>query len=308
MQRPDIGTLETFVAVVDSRSFSRAAEKLATTAGAVSRRITALEERLGLRLLNRTTRRLNLTEAGEQYYRDVSAILQALTEAEDRISHLGESPTGTLRVAAPLSFGVRALAPLLAGFSAHYPGLRLVLDLDDRMVDLVATGADVALRIGPLSDSGLVARRIGEVRRVLCASPAYLEARGEPRSPAELVGHACLHYSNVGIKEEWTLIGPQGDEVVQVDGPLCANNGDVLCEAAVGGMGIASLPDFIVAGELTAGRLRPVLAAYCTRPLPVSALWPSRQYVPAKVKALVEFLAEALAHATRSAAAAPPSG
>jgi len=294
MQRPDIGTLETFIAVVDAGGFSRAAEKLETTPGAVSRRVSALEERLGLRLLNRTTRKLSLTEAGEHYYRDVSAILQALMEAEDRISHHAEEPTGTLRVAAPLSFAVRALAPLLPGFTARFAGLRITLDLDDRLVDILATGADVALRIGELADSSLVARRIGEVKRVVCAAPAYLDRRGEPKTPADLMRHACLHYSNVGLKEEWTLIGERGPEAVEVDGPLCANNGDVLRKAAVGGMGIVSLPDFIVAEDLAAGRLRPVLTGYTTNPLPLSALWPSRQFVPAKVRVFVDYLAEAL--------------
>jgi DNA-binding transcriptional LysR family regulator len=302
MQRPDFGILETFVAVVEAGGFSRAAERLETTAGAVSRRIAALEERLGLRLLNRTTRKFSLTEAGEQYFRDVGAILQALTEAEDRISHHAVEPTGSLRVAAPLSFGVRALAPLLPAFAARHPGLRVSLDLDDRLVDLLATGADVALRIGALGDSSLVARRIGEVRRLVCASASYLERRGEPRTPADLARHACLHYSNVGLKEEWTFVGAQGDEVVAVDGPLCANNGDVLRRAAMGGMGIVSLPDFIVAEDLAAGRLRRVLADYDTRPLPLSALWPSRQFVPAKVRAFVDFLTESL-----GASGSPPS-
>lgn len=293
MQRQDIGTLETFVAVVDAGGFTRAAEKLETTPGAVSRRISALEERLGLRLLNRTTRKLSLTEPGEQYYRDLSNILQALSEAEDRISHHANEPRGTLRVAAPLSFGVRALAAHLPGFTARCPSLRVILDLDDRLVDILSTGADVALRIGPLADSSLVARQIAEVRRVVCAAPGYLRKRGVPQIPADLTRHSCLHYSNVGLKEEWTLIGENGAEVVEVDGPLCANNGDVLREAALGGMGIASLPDFIVAEDLTAGRLQQVLAGYTTRPLPLSALWPSRQFVPAKVRVFVEYLAEA---------------
>lgn len=294
-QGPDLQALETFVAVVDSGGFSRAAEKLGASTAAVSRRVAALEEHLGLRLLNRTTRQIGLTEAGEQYYRDLRGILQALAEAGDRVTHLSLAPTGTLRVAAPLSFAVRALAPLLPGFLRRYPGLRLTMDLDDRVVDLLATGADLALRIGPLVDSSLVARRIGEVRRVVCAAPGYLTAHGEPRVPADLGRHACLHYSNVGLREEWTLIGPDGPETVEVDGPLCANNGDLLRRAAVGGLGIASLPDFIVAEDLAAGRLRALLPGYTSRPMPLCALWPSRQFVPAKVRLFVDYLTEALA-------------
>jgi len=294
MQRPNIAVLETFVAVVEAQGFTRAAERLETTPGAVSRRIAALEAHLGLRLLNRTTRRFSLTEAGARYFRDVSAILQALSEAQDRVSHLNEAPGGNLRVAVPLSFGVRALAPLIPAFLARYPALHLTLDLDDRVVDLLATGADLALRIGTLADSSLVARRITEFRKILCAAPGYLACRGEPGSPADLAGHACLHYSNVALREEWTLIGPQGAETVAVSGPLCANNGDLLRQAAIAGLGIASLPEFLLEDDLTAGRLVPILTGYSAPPLICSALWPSRQFVPAKVRVFVEFLAENL--------------
>ena len=300
MPRPDLVTLETFVAVVEAQGFTRAAERLETTAGAVSRRIAALEAHLGLRLLNRTTRRFSLTEAGEQYFRDLSAILLALAEAHDRVSHLAEAPSGNLRVAAPLSFGVRGLAPLLPMFLARYPALHVTLDLDDRLVDILATGADVALRIGDLTDSSLVARRITELRRVLCAAPAYLARRGVPLCLADLAHHACLHYSNVSPRDEWTLVGPRGPETVAVTGPLCANNGDLLREAAVAGLGIVHMPEFLVGDDLAAGRLVPILTDYGTLPLACSALWPSRQFVPAKVRVFVEFLAETLGRGRRA--------
>jgi DNA-binding transcriptional LysR family regulator len=294
MPSPDLAALETFVAVVDAGGFSRAAERLETTPGAVSRRIAALEARLGLRLLNRTTRQLNLTEAGEQYYRDVTQILQAIADAEDRVSHLSTAPSGDLRIVAPLSFAVRALAPRLPDFHAQYPDLRLSLDLDDRMVDIVAAGCDLALRIGPLGDSTLVARRIAEFERVFCAAPTYLDRRGRPRTPADLRGHDCLHYSNLGVREEWTLSGPDGTEAIAVTGPLCANNGDLLRRAAVGGMGICSLPAFIVADDLAAGRLERVLTDHGAPRMPLSALWPSRRFVPAKVRVFVDWLTAAL--------------
>jgi DNA-binding transcriptional LysR family regulator len=293
MQTPDFATLQTFVIVVETGSLSRAAERLDTTTGAVSRRLAALEQRLGLRLLNRTTRKLSLTEAGELYFEDAGNILRALAEAEDRITHLSDSPRGNLRVAAPLSFGVRALAPLLPGFSARYPGLRVSLDLDDRVVDMLATGADLALRIGPLADSTLVARRICDFRRVICAAPDYLARRGEPAVPADLVAHDCLHYSNIALKEEWAF-GDSGSEVVSVTGPLCANNGDLLRKAAIGGMGICALPEFIAAEDLAAGRLKSILAGYPGPVLTLWALWPSRRFVPAKVRVLVDYLAESL--------------
>ena len=297
MALPDTATLATFVAVVDAGGFTRAAERLATTAGAVSRRVAALEAHLGVRLINRTTRQLALTEAGEQYYRDVAAILTALTDAEDRVSHLSEAPSGELRVAAPLSFGVRALAPLLPGFHARYPGLHLLLDLDDRMVDIVAAGVDLALRIGDLADSALVARRIAALERVFCAAPTYLDRCGRPAAPAELRRHQCLRYSNLGVREEWTL--RRRDDVglaesVEVSGPVCANNGDLLRHAAVSGMGICSLPRFIVADDLEAGRLECVLGDWRAPPLVLSAVWPSRRFVPAKVRVFVDYLAEHL--------------
>ena len=295
----------TFVAVVDHGGFSRAAERLDTTAGAVSRRVAALERHLGLRLINRTTRQLNLTEAGEHYYRDVSAILQALTDAEDRVSHLSEAPSGELRVAAPLSFGVRALAPLLPGFHACYPALHLTLDLDDRMVDIVATGADLALRIGPLTDSSLVARRIARFERVFCAAPGYLDRRGRPDTPAALRGHDCLRYSNVGVREEWTLHRRDDQEVretLAVVGPLCANNGDLLRHAAIAGMGVCALPRFIVADDLASDALECVLADWRAPALTLSAVWPSRRFVPAKVRVFVDFLVEHLGDPGASAA------
>jgi DNA-binding transcriptional LysR family regulator len=296
MQSQDFTTLQTFVTVVESGTLSRAAERLETTAGAVSRRIAALEQRLGLRLLNRTTRRLSLTEAGERYYEDVVGILRALGEAEDRVTHLSDDPRGNLRVAVPLSFGVRTLAPLLPGFVDRYPALRVSIDLDDRLVDILGSGSDLALRIGPLEDSTLVARRIREYRRVVCAAPEYLRRRGEPSTPAELVGHDCLHYSNVALRDEWSFgRGEGGVETVEVKGPLCANNGDLLREVAVAGMGICALPEFIAAEDLAAGRLKAILTGYEAPALTLWALWPSRRFVPAKVRVFVDYLVACLA-------------
>ncbi len=296
MQGPDFVTLQTFVSVVESGTLSRAAERLETTAGAVSRRIAALEQRLGLRLLNRTTRRLSLTEAGERYYEDVVSVLRALEEAEDRATHLSDAPRGNLRVAAPLSFGVKTLAPLLPGFSARYPSLRVSIDLDDRLVDILESAADLALRIGPLEDSTLVARRIRDYRRVVCAAPAYLARRGEPRAPADLAGHDCLHYSNIALKEEWSFGAGEGlVQTVEVRGPLCANNGDLLRKVAVAGMGVCALPEFIAADDLAAGRLQAILTGFEAPALTLWALWPSRRFVPAKVRVFVDYLAACLA-------------
>lgn len=297
MPAPDLAALETFVAVVEAGTLSRAAERLETTTGAVSRRITGLEQRLGIRLINRTTRKLALTEAGERYHEDVVRILRDLAEAEDRVTHLSESPRGNLRVAAPLSFGVHILAPLLPGFNVLHPGVRLSVDLDDRLVNLLDNGADLCLRVGPLEDSTLVARRLRDYRRIVCAAPAYLNRRGTPRTPPDLADHDCLHYSNIALKDEWSFGDPGASAPVlrvEVSGPLCANNGDLLRDAAVAGLGITTLPEFIVAADLAAGRLVPVLTEHPAPALPLWALWPSRRYVPAKVRLFVDYLAEHL--------------
>ena len=294
MPLPDVAALETFVVVVELGGFSRAAERLETTPGAVSRRIAGLEERLGLRLINRTTRQFSLTDAGELYYRDVASILQALTDAGDRISSLGTAPSGELRVAAPLSFTLRVLAPLLPGFRARYPALRLSLDLDDRMIDIVAAGVDVALRIGPLADSSLVARPMAQFERIFCAAPAYLDRAGRPRTPADLRSHDCLRYNNLAVREEWTLIGADASVSVDVDGPLCANNGDLLHEAALGGMGICTLPEFIIGDDIRNGRLEAVLPQWRALPLALSAVWPSRRFLPMKVRVFIDYLTEGL--------------
>lgn len=296
MPDPDLATLRTFVTVVESGTLSRAAERLEATPGAVSRRIAALEQRLGLRLLNRTTRRLSLTEAGERYYEDLVGILRALEDAEGRLTHLSDAPRGNLRVVAPLSFGVGTLAPLLPGFATRYPDLRVSVDLDDRLVDILGSGADLALRVGLLEDSTLVARRIRDYRRVVCAAPAYLERRGEPLTPAELLAHDCLHYSNIALKEEWSFgIGEGEVQRLEVSGPLCANNGDLLRRVAVGGMGVCSLPEFIAAEDIAAGRLKAILTGHEGPPLTLWALWPSRRFVPAKVRVFVDYLTECLA-------------
>jgi DNA-binding transcriptional LysR family regulator len=189
---------------------------------------------------------------------------------------------------------------LLPGFFARYPALRVSIDLDDRRVDILGSGSDLALRIGPLEDSTLVARRICDYRRVVCAAPEYLQKAGEPSTPADLVGHTCLHYSNLALREEWAFSTGDGKiETVEVKGPLCANNGDLLRKVAVSGMGICSLPEFIVAEDLAAGRLNAILTGFEAPTLTLWALWPSRRYVPAKVRVFVDYLVGHLATTDR---------
>ena len=292
MQQIEITALRTFVTVVEAGGFSRAAEVLDSTTAAVSRRVSALERRLGTRLLHRTTRTMSLTEAGEHYYRDLVEILRALEEADARATGQSTEPTGTLRITAPQSFGVRRLSPLLCDFMTLHPQLRVMLVLDDGYRDIVSEGFDLAIRIGDLKESRLVARRLAAVRRFFCASPGYLERYGVPLRPADLSTHACLHYNNIMLREEWTLRGADGPEMVAVSGPLSANNGDVLRDAACRGQGIALLPDFIVEDDLAAGRLQRILTAYEPLDYSLHAVWASGNFMPSKIRLLVDFLLE----------------
>ena len=290
MQQIEITALRTFVTVVESGGFSRAAELLDSTTAAVSRRVAGLERRLGARLLHRTTRTMSLTEAGERYYRDLVDILRALDEADARVAGDSAEPIGTLRITAPLSFGVRRLSPLLGEFMQLHPRLRVMLTLDDGYRDIVSEGLDLAIRIGELKESTLVARRLADVQRFFCASPAYLECYGIPQKPADLIAHACLHYHNIQLRDEWTLLGPEGPDTVAVSGPLSANNGDVLRDAACRGQGIALLPDFIAEEDLAAGRLQRILTDYEPLKYGLFAVWASGRFMPSKVRLLVDFL------------------
>lgn len=280
--------------MVDAGGFTAAARALGLTPGAVSRRVRTLERRLGTRLLNRTTRRVSLTEAGATYHRQVARTLEDLRQVEARLSHLADEPVGHLRVSAPTSFGIRRLARLGAVFAARHPSLQFDLQLDDRFTDIVGEGYDLALRIGRLADSRLVARALVPVHRVVCAAPSYLDVHGRPERPADLAGHACLHYSHLTLREEWTLTGDGEPEAVDVTGPVRSNNGEVLREAALAGLGIVLLPGFIVEEDLRTGRLERVLAAFRPTPFTLYGVYPSREYVPRKVHLFLDFLRGAL--------------
>lgn len=282
--------LEIFVNVVEADGFTAAAALMNMTVTATSRRVKALEERLGVRLLNRTTRRISLTEAGQIYFDQVRRILSELRDAEEQLSQLSGSARGTLRVTAPMTFGVRRLAPWIARFADAHPQLQVQLHLDDQTIDIVGQGLDMALRIGYPRDSSLIARPILPVARYVCAAPAYLQKWGAPQTPLDLLRHSCLHYDNLSVREEWTLNGPDGPEAVEVQGRLCSNNGEVLCEAAVQGLGIVLLPDFMVEQALAENRLQRILEGFEPPPFTLYALYPSRHFVPTKIRLLLDFL------------------
>ena len=285
---------EVFFSVVEAKGFGAAAKRLETTPASVSRRVKALEQRLGVRLLQRTTRKLSLTDAGERYFREGRRLLEELDDLEQALTAAAREPEGELRIVAPMSFGQRRLAPLVARFALLHNKLRISLILDDRETDLIDVAADLAIRIGYTADSSMIARAIAPVPRHACASPEYLERRGYPESPEGLLHHDCLHYNLISEREEWTFLGTDGERTVAIKGRFCSNNGDVLAEAAMQGLGIALLPDFIVEEGLADGRLVKLLEGYQRAPLTLFALYPSRQHVPAKTRKFLEYLLDHL--------------
>jgi DNA-binding transcriptional LysR family regulator len=280
-----------FVRVVERGSFTLAADDLALSRAVVSKYLSRLEDRLGARLLHRTTRRLSLTEAGAALFEASRGALERIEEAEAAVARFQAKPRGRLRVSAPMSFGILHLGPAMADFSRAYPEVTLDVRLDDRYVNLVEDGFDLAVRIGELTDSSLVARKLAHTRTVACASPAYLARHGEPETPEDLAAHDCLIYSY--LADVWRFTAPDGREIpVAVKGSLRINNGIVLAEAAVAGHGILVTPTFYVAPLLRDGRLRQILARYKAKELGIHAVYPQRGHVPPKVRAFVDFLAQ----------------
>lgn len=292
MQQYNLIALNSFMAVVEAGSFKHAAEKLEASTAAISRRVSALENALGVKLLNRTTRQIDLTDAGKQFYDDLQDIFCSLDEAEERLQQDNETVKGHLRIAAPLSFGTMCIAPVLPDFMKRYPELKVQLQLEDRLTDIVAEGIDFAIRIGEPKDSSLVASCIASIPRVFCASPAYLEQYGEPKNPSELAAHNCLHYNHISMKEEWSYLKAGKIRKLDVTGTLSTNNGEVLRDAAIGSIGITLLPTFIVANALQAGTLKAILTEYCPKPFGLYAVRPSRKFTPARIKRLIEYFKE----------------
>jgi DNA-binding transcriptional LysR family regulator len=282
-----------FVRVVERGSFTLAATDLDLSRAVVSKYLSRLEERLGARLLHRTTRRLSLTEAGAALFEASRGAIERIEEAEAAVAQLQSAPRGRLRVSAPMSFGILHLGPALAAFARAYPQVALDLRLDDRYVNLVEEGVDVAVRIGALHDSSLVARRVGASTALACASPAYLAEFGEPETPQDLAAHDCLLYAYLSTANVWRFTAPDGREIpVAVSGKLRANNGIILTEAGVAGQGIIMMPSFYVAPLLRDGRLKRILARYRLPELGIHAVYPQRAHVPPKVRVFVDFLAQ----------------
>jgi DNA-binding transcriptional LysR family regulator len=281
-----------FAQVVEAGSFSGAAQRSGLSKSALSKQVAHLEEQLGARLLNRTTRRLSLTEVGAAFYERCTRIVHEMEEAELAVSHLHATPRGVLKVNAPMTFGHLHLAPAIADFLVRYPEIRVDLALSDRIVDPIEGGFDVTIRVAVLPDSRLIARRLAPNRLVVCGAPEYFDRHGEPRTPEELARHNCLNYTYLSKSHDlWRFVGPRGEQSVRVSGNFKANNGDTLQAAAIAGLGLVWMPTFIVGASLQAGALRAVLVKYEDRTTSIWALYPRARHLAPKVRAFVDFLA-----------------
>jgi DNA-binding transcriptional LysR family regulator len=284
--------METFAAVAEARSFSVAARALGISKGAVSKAIAALEDQLGCRLLNRSTRRVTLTSEGEVFLRSCQAVVEEAARAERAVRELHDAPRGPLRVNAPTAFASDFLGPILPEFLARHPGVSVELHGDDTYVDVAHGGWDVVVRVGRLRDSGLIARKLAPVRLAAVASPAYLAARGEPRRPQDLRDHECITYALSNPPDVWPLVRKGRRTSVRVRGALRTNNDAITRAALLAGAGIALLPSFVVDEDLRAGRLREVLRGWDAAVGAMYAVMPPSRVDVAKVRAFVDFLVQ----------------
>lgn len=287
-----LSSMRAFVKVVEHSNFSEAARALRLSRSAVSKYVIELEQDLGVQLLNRTTRSVSPTENGQLYYDRCVAILGEIEEADIAVTRLQAEPRGLLRINAPMSFGTLHLGSTVADFMRRYPDLQIQLTLSDEQVSAVEEGFDVTLRIADLPSSSLIARKVIPIERVICASPAYLKAQGWPDHPRDLSRHTCLTYGFLATGNQWKLSGPDGEHWAQVNWRMCANNGEVLRDAALRGHGIVLLPMFVVAAEIKRGRLKPVLEAYAAPQIALYAIYPPTRHLSTKVRLFVDFLVD----------------
>jgi DNA-binding transcriptional LysR family regulator len=289
--------MRVFSAVVDASSFVAAADSLGMSKAAVSRYVSELEQRLGVRLMHRTTRKLSLTPEGEVFLPRCRDILASIESSEEEISTRSVKASGLLKVSVPVSFGIRHLAPLWSEFLSDYPQVTLDVQLADRVIDLVDEGFDLAVRIARLPDSSLISRQLASTRLVLCAAPSYLKRRGTPAHPSELAQHDVLGYSLMAMGDQWQFTGPEGPVSVKVRPRMWTNNGDSCVAAALQGSGIQLQPTFLIDEELASRQLVEILPQFRSVELGIYAIYPSRKFVLPKVRAMVEFLANKLGQA-----------
>ncbi|MBE9180912.1 LysR family transcriptional regulator [Oculatella sp. LEGE 06141] len=284
-------SIRAFTQVVVSGGFAAAARDMGLSRSAVNKLVISLENDLGVQLLHRSTRVVTPTETGLAFYQRCVEILASLEEAERSITQLHQEPKGQLRMNAPMSFGTLHLSPALADFLVQYPDLRVQLTLSDRFIDPIEEGFDITVRIAePQETASLIVHSLAPAQRVLCASPTYLEHHGTPTHPSELHHHSCLHYGQLAVENQWRLTGLDQEHIISVKGSLCSNNGEVLKDAAVQGLGITLLPRFIIGDELQRGTLQVVLPDYHPPELFIYVIYPVNRHLSTKIRLLVDFL------------------
>lgn len=285
-------SMRIFVTVVEAGSFTLAADRFHISRPMVSKHVAHLEEHLGTRLLNRTTRRLVLTESGKDYYARCLSILNDINEAENSAANLTYSPQGMLRVSMPVSFSVRHMGATLAAYIKKFPNIHIDVSLSDHRTNLVDEGLDLAIRIGPTQEPGLVSCLLANDEIVICGAPAYLARQGEPHHPIDLQNYNCLLYTHSVAGNEWQLRGADGVHTIKVSGDISANNGDLLNEIVLNGQGLIRMPLFIVGDDIKTGRLVRVLSDYTFDPISIYAVYPTKKHLSAKIRTFIEFLGE----------------
>ncbi|WP_072055422.1 LysR family transcriptional regulator [Aliivibrio fischeri] len=289
-----LSAMRAFVRVVETGSFSATGKEMNTSQTTISKKVAALENQIGVKLLTRSSRDHSLTPAGSDYYQTCVNILSELDEAEAKVRSKTTQPQGTIRVAAPVAFGRFLLAPIVAEFFQHYPDIKIDLLLSDKHVNLISEGVDVAIRAKNLEDSSFVARHLFDNPMHLFASPDYLNQHGEPKQPNDLTNHNCLIYSGLKEAHFWHFNHKNKAYSVPVKGNFQSDNGDVLLDVALTGVGIVFLPIWMAKEQITAGRLRHIMTAYSGQNLPINAIYPQRRYTPLKVRCFVDFLKQKL--------------
>ena len=283
-------SMSVFRRVAETGSFSEVAREMTLSQPSVSKHVAALEKHLNVKLLSRSTRQLNLTDAGKLYYNQCTHILDELIETESIMRNQQSRPTGTLRINTPVTFGELDIVPHVWSFLANYPELNIELIMDDHYVDLVKEGVDMAVRVGPMTDSSLIARKIGDSPRVTVASPDYLAEHGEPKTLQDLKSHSCIVYTLLTTRNEWHFMGPKGKETVRVNGRFSVNNPRSIRQAVLAGQGIAVTPTWLIGDALKKGQVKVILNEYVPTPLDIHAVYPERHFVPAKVRYFIDYL------------------
>ncbi len=283
--------LKTVIAVVETGSFTTASERLMISKALVSKYVGEVEEKLGVRLFNRTTRRLALTDAGKTYYERALPLVEEYEELLDSVTGEQSTPKGNLKISVPVTFGEMQLSPIISKFLKAYPDIQINIQLTDRRIDMLEEGVDVVIRIGGVDDSNMVARQINTYPLVLCASPDYLEEHGYPKKPSDITNHACIIDSNFRIGKQWPLVSPDGTvEIIEVTSKIAANSPRAVMEIAKSGGGIALIPGFIVKDTIAEGLLLEVLAGYSTLEFGLFAIFPHRRYLSKKIRCFIDFL------------------